>query len=158
MADQPNNKTEFIDIDNARLDEQKQVMSEIREADHCPFCEENLRKYHKEPILKETEHWLLTKNQWPYRFTKHHLMAIYREHITDLENIKPEAGQELIELFQWAVKEFNMPGGGWAMRFGDTDYSAGTVAHLHAQCLVPDINDPDYMEKPVRFKIGKTKK
>lgn len=152
------NKTTFIDIDNAREQEQKQVMEDIRDADHCPFCWENLQKYHQQPIIKETKFWRLTKNQWPYRFTKMHLLAIYKEHIVDLAGIDPEAGKELIELFQWVEKEYKVPGGGWAMRFGDTDYSAGTVAHIHAQFLWPDIHHPNYLEKPVRVKIGKTKK
>lgn len=150
-------KNIHVDLDNARVEEQKSVMNNILDADHCPFCQENLRKYHKEPILKETTYWILTNNQWPYAHTKLHLLAIYKTHATTLSEIKPEAGIELIEIFQWAEKEFQVPGGGFAMRFGDTDYSAGTVAHIHAQFLVPDIHDPNYMDKPVRIKIGKTK-
>ena len=37
-------KKQFVDLDNAREDEQKQVMQEIIEADHCPFCEEKILK------------------------------------------------------------------------------------------------------------------
>lgn len=151
-------KNIHVDLDNARVEEQKNVMTDILSANHCPFCTENLRKYHKEPILKETTYWILTKNQWPYAHTKLHLMAIYKNHATRLSELKPEAGIELIELFQWAEKEYDVPGGGFAMRFGDTDYSAGTVAHIHAQFLVPDIHNPNYMDKPVKIKIGKTKK
>jgi len=149
-------KTEFIDLDNARVDEQRQVMEEIREADHCPFCLENLRAYHKEPFLKEGKYWIVTNNQWPYVHTSVHLLLIYKQHIENLAGIDPEAGAELIQLAQWAEKEYEMPGGGLAMRFGDTDYSAGTVAHLHAQLLVPDIATLDYDDDPVKVTIGKT--
>lgn len=151
-------KNTHIDLDNARIDEQKNIMKDIFQAGHCPFCPENLKKYHKQPIIKETKYWILTKNQWPYKHTKTHLLAIYKDHITNLANLNPVAGQELIELFAWAEKEYNAPGGGFAMRFGDTDYSAGTVAHIHAQFLVPDIHHPEYLKKPVKIKIGKTKK
>ncbi len=157
MTNNTQRKTDFIDIDNSRTTEQTQVMENIRDASHCPFCLENLEKYHKKPIIKETNYWLLTHNQWPYQHTKLHLLAIYKDHITDLSELDPEAGKELIELFSWAQKEFDVPGGGFVMRFGDTDYSAGTVAHLHAQFLVPDIHHPTYNEKPVKVKIGKTK-
>lgn len=149
----PNKK--HVDLDNARVDEQRAVMEQIIEDDQCPFCLENLRQYHKEPILQETNHWILTPNQWPYQNTQLHLLAIYKDHATQLRHLKPAAGRELIKLFQWVEAEYNVPGGGWAMRFGDTDYSAGTVNHIHAQFLVPDIHASNYAEKPVRLKIGK---
>lgn len=146
----------FVDLDNTRLDEQRAVMRDILDADHCPFCQENLQKYHKQPVLKDGKYWLLTTNQWPYEHTKLHLLLIYKAHIEKLGEIDPEAGAELIELAQWAEKEYVMPGGGLAIRFGNTNYSAGTVAHLHAQLLQPDIDAPNYDEKPVKIKIGKT--
>jgi diadenosine tetraphosphate (Ap4A) HIT family hydrolase len=147
-------KTSFINLDNTRLEEQQRVMEEILRQGHCPFCEENLLKYHKQPILKESTHWRLTYNQWPYENTRLHLLAIYKAHAVALHEITPAAGQELIELLQWAEKEFDVPGGSFAMRFGDTDYSAGTVNHIHAQFIVPELNAPTY--QPVRFKIGKS--
>ena len=148
-------KNQHVDLDNARQDDQRAVMQEIIAADHCPFCRENLEKYHKQPILREGTYWLVTHNQWPYKFTKLHLLFIYKSHVTHLPEIDPEAGRELIELAQWAQAEYDVPGGGLAMRFGDTDYSAGTVAHLHAQFLVADIDAEGY--EPVRIKIGKKK-
>ena len=150
------NKPITVDLDNAREKDQIKVMKKIISAGDCPFCLDNLRKYHKRPILKETKHWLLTENQWPYPHTKLHLLAIYKEHAEKLVELKPEAGQELLELMQWAEKHYQVPGGGWCMRFGDTNYSAGTVKHIHAQFLVPDIDAPDYDTKPVKVKIGKT--
>lgn len=146
----------FVDLDNTRVDEQRAVMRDIIAADHCPFCLENLQKYHKQPILKDGKYWLLTTNQWPYEHTKLHLLLIYKVHVEKLGEIDPEAGAELIKLAQWAEKEYSMPGGGLAIRFGNTNYSAGTVAHLHAQLLQPDIDAPNYDEKPVKIKIGKT--
>lgn len=146
----------FVDLDNARLDDQKAVMQDIIAADHCPFCPENLLKYHKEPILKEGRYWLLTTNQWPYANTKVHLLLIHKTHIEHLSELDPASGAELIELAQWAAKEYAIPGGALAMRFGDTEYSAGTVAHLHVQLLLPDIDAPGYDSEPVRIKVGKT--
>lgn len=147
----------FVDLDNARIEEQRQVMRKIITAGHCPFCLANLAKYHKQPILQKGRFWLLTYNQWPYQNTKLHLLAIYKTHAEKLSDLDQAAGQELIKFMQWAEKEFNVPGGAFAVRFGDTNYSAGTVAHIHAQFIWPDISAPDYQQKPVRIKVGKTK-
>lgn len=146
-------KKSFVDIDNAREEEQKKVMQDIIKSDHCPFCEENLGKYHSETMIKEGKFWILTKNKWPYDHTKLHLLVIYKEHVTNLAGLDPEAGKELFEFLKWAEKEYVIPGGGLAMRFGDTNYSAGTVNHLHAQLVQPDLDSPGY--EPVRIKIGK---
>ncbi|NCN45228.1 MAG: hypothetical protein COU63_04580 [Candidatus Pacebacteria bacterium CG10_big_fil_rev_8_21_14_0_10_36_11] len=145
--------TSFVDIDNSREAEQVEVMEQIIEEGICPFCMENFKKYHQETILKETEHWILTPNRWPYENTKLHFLAILKTHAENLQEIPKGAGDELFELLAWLESEKQIPGGGFAMRFGDTNYSAGTIKHIHAQFLVPDIDSPDF--KPVRFKIGK---
>jgi diadenosine tetraphosphate (Ap4A) HIT family hydrolase len=147
------NSHQFVDLDNAREDDQKKVMQEIFDADHCPFCLENLRKYHKQEVLREGKFWMLTSNQWPYKFTKVHLLAIYKEHATKLSDLNPDSGKELLELLQWAEKKFKIVGGGFVMRFGDTNYSAGTVNHLHIQFIQPDISHSKF--EPVRIKLGK---
>jgi diadenosine tetraphosphate (Ap4A) HIT family hydrolase len=143
----------FVDIDNTREDDQREVMQDIISADHCPFCTENLKKYHKQPLLKDGKYWLVTSNQWPYKNTKVHLLIIYKEHAVELSELNPESGKELLEFTAWAEKEYQIPGGGWSMRFGDTNYSAGTVNHIHVQFIQPDIEAPDF--KPVRIKLGK---
>lgn len=143
----------FVDIDNSREEEQVKVMEKIIEDGECPFCMDNFKKYHEQEVVKDGKHWILTPNRWPYKNTRHHLLAILKIHAENLQEIPKGAGEELIELFQWMEKEYSIPGGGWAMRFGDTNYSAGTVKHIHAQFIVPEIDGDDF--KPVRFKIGK---
>jgi len=148
-----NANQKFVDIDNAREADQKIVMQDIIDAGHCPFCQENLKKYHKQPVLKEGKFWILTSNQWPYKFAKVHLLAIYKNHAENLAQIDPKSGVELLEFLQWAEKEYQILGGGWIMRFGDTNYSAGTVNHIHVQFIQPEINNPKF--EPVRIKLGK---
>lgn len=147
--------TEFVDIDNARVEEQKRVMEQIIADGDCPFCLENLKKYHPRPIIRETKHWLLTENAWPYENTKLHLLLIAKTHFENLAGLTPEMGADYVELLKWVEQEYQVPGGGIALRFGDTNYSAGTVLHLHAQFIVPDIDKEDF--QPTRFKIGKNK-
>lgn len=153
MNDDPQRK--HVDLDNARFDDQRDVMREIIANDECPFCLENLKKYHTPPTIKETRHWLLTSNRWPYKNVKHHLLIILKTHKEELTELTAEEGAELAEILAFAQEYTKAPGGGFAMRFGDTDYSAGTVRHLHAQFIVPDIDLPDF--EPTRFKIGKDK-
>ncbi|MBT3512017.1 MAG: hypothetical protein HN466_02990 [Candidatus Pacebacteria bacterium] len=148
-------KNKHVDLDNARNDEQRVIMQEIIDADHCPFCLENFVKYNNQSFLKETEHWFITTNKWPYKNTKYHLLIVLKKHKEMLSELTAVEGAELMEILAFAEEYTQAPGGGFAMRFGDTDYSAGTVSHLHAQFIVPDINAPGF--KPTRFKIGKDK-
>ncbi|NLG06085.1 MAG: HIT family protein [Candidatus Pacebacteria bacterium] len=145
-------KNQFINLANAREEEQKSVMSDIADAKHCPFCREHLAKYHQQTILREGKFWIVTTNQWPYKNTKHHFLLIYKVHATDLSDLSPAAGQELFELVAEMERAYAIKGGGLAMRFGDTDYSAGTISHIHVQLIEPDITNPDFV--PVRIKIG----
>lgn len=137
---------------NARNNEQFSVMNNIAEAGVCPFCPENLKKYHKMEILKEGRYWTLTYNQWPYENTKLHFLAIYKSHAEHFCQLKPESGKDLFELFSWACKKFKVDFGGLAMRFGEPKYTGGTVAHIHVQFIQPDHDKVGF--QPVRFKIG----
>src|SRR3989344_8217092 len=103
-----NNK--FIHMSSIRRADQKKVMEEIEKEGHCPFCIENLKRYHKNPILKEGKYWLLTDNQWPYEKIKHQILAIYKTHIEHIHEMNPEAGAELIKLFQEESKKRSVPG------------------------------------------------
>ena len=102
--------------------------------------------------MKEGIFWILTENQWPYENSKIHFLAIYKDHARDLVDISYEAGAELLELFQWVSLNYSVPGGAMVMRFGDMDYSAGTVGHVHAHFLQPDTQSATY--KPLQFQIG----
>jgi len=153
MTNSTSSPTQFVDLDNARVEEQRQVMAEIIKAGHCPFCAENLEKYHHQPWMKEGKYWLVTTNSWPYENTQHHLLLIYKPHAVRLAELEPAAGQELFVFLAELEKGLALPGGGFSVRFGDTNYSAGSVNHLHAQLIVPDITRPGF--KPVRVKLGK---
>lgn len=148
-----NSKKLQVDLDNAREKDQLEVMERIIEDGGCPFCQENFSKYNRQPILKMGKYWMVTTNQWPYKHTKHHFLLIHHDHIESISEMSSDAGAELIELTKWLIDEYQIPGGGLVTRFGDTNYSAGSVVHLHAQLIQPDLDDPEYM--PTRVKIGK---
>lgn len=151
------NKNPYIDPSNARIDDQKKVMENINEDGVCPFCTENLTKYHKRPILHEGKYWLFTESQWPYENTKHHLLAIAKEHVDHIKDLPPEAGQELFEVFSRLARERKMAGGGVAMRFGSPNEHGSygsTVIHLHAHLLEPDLKNLPDEDPKFKFKFG----
>lgn len=150
-------KSAFVDLENAgRYESQKVVYRQVLKNNESPFLLKNLRKYHQKPILREGKYWYITPNQWPYKGTKHHFLIIAQAYWTTLEEIEPEAAAELLEMAQWLQKKYRVRGGALCLRFGDPNYSAGSVTHLHAQFVEPDREAEDF--EPIRFKIGKEKK
>lgn len=142
----------FVNLANARNNEQRRVMEEIEDNQECPFCPDALHKYHKQPILRQGEHWTLTPNQWPYDNTRVHLLAIAAYHAETIQELRPGSFDELQDHFAWAEQEFKIAAGGLAMRFGDTRKSGATVQHLHSHLIVP--NDDIPQGEKVRFKIS----
>lgn len=142
----------FINLANARTDEQKDVMREILENNECPFCEPVRPKYHKEPILQQGDHWVLTNNQYPYEHTSRHLLAITRYHTEKLADLRSGAMDELQGLLVWAEEEYGVDAGVIAMRFGDKRKTGATIQHLHLHMIVPDPNKP--ADARIRFKVS----
>ncbi len=154
-----NKPIEHIELSTVRHEKQRKVMEQIKEDGVCPFCMENLSKYHKNPILIEGDYWLITDNQWPYEKVKHQVLAIHKEHIEHIKDLKPKAGAELFKLFGQVAKERNIPGGGVAIRFGSNpehgNYGS-SVKHLHAHLIEPDLEALKETEA-FRFKFGQPK-
>ena len=143
--------TDYVNLNNARYDDQRQVMEDIKSDGACPFDEENLAKYHTPPILRQGKYWTITANQWPYEHTRVHLLAIARQHVESIDELDSRAGEELFEHVRWAIKEFQIQFGGLTMRFGDVKHNGASVNHLHAHIIVPDKNKP--ADAKVKFKI-----
>ncbi|MEI6864071.1 MAG: HIT domain-containing protein [Candidatus Adlerbacteria bacterium] len=136
----------------AKSPEYKAVIGAIADTKLCPFCPENFR-YHKHPILKKGRGWILTENSWPYKNTQKHFIIISLKHKEKLVQLSTSDIKEILELSKWAVKKFDLKGGALNMRFGDTDYTGATVAHLHAHLISPQLNKKGIAET-VNFPIG----
>jgi len=130
----------------------KGVISRIQEDGVCPFCPEHLSAYHKNPILKEGEFWLLTENMYPYEGAKYHILLIHKEHVETLEEVSEAAWMELKNLMDAFAKENDIPGGTLVMRFGDTACTGASVSHLHANLVSADGEDPD--RDPILARVG----
>lgn len=124
-----------VNLKHARTDFQRDVMKRIKKDKVCPFCEEHFLKYHTKPIIKRGKHWILTENFQPYEGTKHHLLAVARKHVTSFTKLSPAAHTELLHLFKLEAEKRGIKGGALFMRFGDTDFTGGSVEHLHAQLI-----------------------
>jgi diadenosine tetraphosphate (Ap4A) HIT family hydrolase len=141
---------DFVDVSKARGMDHEQLMQRIIDDGVCPFCPENLAKYHALDPIDETDEWILTPNMHPYEQTDRHWLLISRRHI---EHVRELNDNEWRGLGRLVVKHtVDMPYGALAARFGDTDHTAASVAHLHFHLMQP-IADVD-PENKVRFKIS----
>lgn len=145
----------FVNADNTqhRPDgKYNSVITNIQKDGVCPFCPDQLAKYHKNPIIDETKYWLVTNNMYPYKNVRHHILLIHKEHIETIQEITDEAWKELHTIFLQAIGRSNIPGGTLFIRFGDTRFTGASVSHLHAHLVSSDPDNPEYT--PLLTRIG----
>lgn len=146
-------KEVFLNIQNARTPEQQALMQKIIDDGVCPFCADYFKKYHPRPIIKETDYWFFTENMSPYKGTKYSFIFVYKPaHINNPNQLPPEAVVDLFALLSAATQEYQIPGGAFFMRFGDTRYNGSSVEHLHAHLIMGDADAPEH--ESVRIKLG----
>jgi len=147
-----------VELSNARLAEQHEVMEGILDDGVCPFCVESLAKYHKRPIYERGKFWTVTENQWPYADTNFHLLMIAREHVETLSDFGGRIGPAFAELGKLSAKYLGLYGtntAGLGMRIGNPAETGGTVRHLHAHLLQVDPNAAPGTK--VKMKLGEVK-
>jgi len=146
-------KKNFVNIKNAKNGEYKNVIEEIAKTGKCPFCKDNL-KYHRKPILKRINKWFLTEATWPYKNIRCHFMILGEKHRENFLELKKDDLEAVSSLVKWAIKKYKIKGGGLAIRFGNTDYTGASVAHLHFHLISPKINKKTGNAEVVNFPIG----
>ena len=126
----------FVNLAHTRGGKQERVMKQIHKDGICPFCAENLKKYHEGEIIEESNHWFVTTNDHPYKGMLVHLMFVYkRDHIECLSRLPPQAMADLQKLSRKYIQEMKIDGGTLLLRFGDTNYNGASVSHLHAHII-----------------------
>ncbi len=140
----------FVNIKNARKGEYKRVIEEIAKTGKCPFCKENF-KYHKKPVLKQKGDWILTSVSWPYKNARCHFMILGGKHRENFSELARKDFDDVSYLTKWTIKKYKIKGGALAIRFGDTDFTGASVAHLHFHLISPK---RDKKTKTVEFPIG----
>jgi len=143
----------FVNIKNARKGEYKKVIEKIASIGKCPFCKKNFR-YHKKPVFKRKSGWFLTNNSWPYKNAEHHLIIIGEKHKENFSELTKKDFEAVAYLTKWAIKKYKIKGGGFAMRFGDTNFTGASVSHIHFHIISPKRNKKTKRTKIVKFPIG----
>lgn len=144
-------------LDTARVDAQREKMKQLQRDNVCAFCPEHFDNFHDNPIEIKTDHWLVTKNDYPYEHTSLHLLVIPAEHVTTVSELSPAAKADYLDVIAKIEKHFKLTTYGVAMRSGDFRYNGGSVRHLHAHLLVGDFSDPDNHQK-LKFKFSSVPK
>lgn len=150
-------KNKNLNHEHTRNDIQKALMKKIEADEVCPFCPENIKKYHPKPILKKGKYWFVTENMNPYNGTKLHLLFIYKDHIADISQLNSLHMAELMDLAKefWISDDYiKLSGGGLFMRFGDSDNTGATVSHLHAHMIAGEASLDDQNIEPLKVRLG----
>ncbi|MBI3630829.1 MAG: HIT domain-containing protein [Candidatus Sungbacteria bacterium] len=129
----------FVNIAGAKdRPRYESTLKQIARSGVCPFCPATMR-WHTKPILKRYRGWLITENISVYANAQHHFLIIGRSHKENLEELASRDWNAISFLFNWAIKKFNIKGGGIAMRFGEPAYTGATVRHLHMHLISPHL-------------------
>lgn len=143
----------FVQKKFAKTTAYRDVLATIEKTKRCPFCRENFR-YHRRPILKRSGGWIATENSWPYRGTRIHCLLISERHRERFEELTLRDFGAVSRLVRWLIKQYNIPGGGLALRFGDPRFTGATVRHLHFQLIQPGKKRRGGKIATVQFPIG----
>lgn len=139
-------------LENARSPEQVDDMRALERDGTCIFCPEALRRSPEQRVLRETQHWIVTPNKYPYQGAKLHLLLVPKSHVRDLVDLPPDAFLELQAVLRWVRREYGLNFYGLGARCGDPRYTGGTIEHLHLHLLVGDVRAKNFV--PVRLKLS----
>jgi diadenosine tetraphosphate (Ap4A) HIT family hydrolase len=139
-------------LGNARTAEQLADMRDLEAAGVCIFCPEHLAADPNQRVLHRTAEWTVTPNEFPYRNTRLHLLLVPNEHVTDLADLSPAAQQDFWNALRWVRDHFGLTFYGMAVRNGLSEYTGGTVRHVHVHIIQGDVENPDH--QPVRTRLS----
>jgi ATP adenylyltransferase len=139
-------------LGNYRTEDQRAEMVRLEAAGICLFCPGHLAEDPEHPLLLRTAHWTVTRNRYPYRGTREHLLLVPDEHVTDLADLSSEAQQDFWTVLGWVRDHHTTGHYGIGIRNGDCRFTGGTIRHVHVHVLVGDVEDPDH--EPVRMKFS----
>jgi diadenosine tetraphosphate (Ap4A) HIT family hydrolase len=137
-------------LGNARTPEQVADMQRLEDEGRCLFCPDQLESQQR--LLHRTEHWMVTPNKYPYRGTRMHVMLLPDEHVDDLADLSEAAQRDFWRVLDWVKVHYGLKFYGMVVRNGLSEYTGGTVRHVHVHILQGDIDDPEH--EPVRVKLS----
>lgn len=128
-------------LENCRTMEQLLAMTHHYMNGTCPFCGDSA-EYDTPWLPISGVHWRVKENRWSMAHTKKHLIIAPVVHITELSQVEALAWAEMGPILARIKERYGKIYGGLAFRSGSLAYSAGTVEHLHANILYPDLTGP----------------
>ncbi len=133
------NAHQVLTLTRARKYKQYLAMIEAYKKGDCVFCDP---LGEKNVVLHAADGWRIWENPYPEPNTSLHLVLAPARHIDTDRLPGVEEFIAVGKLFAWAVERYSnrLIGGGVLMRFGSPEFNAGTISHLHAHIMVPDLN------------------
>jgi diadenosine tetraphosphate (Ap4A) HIT family hydrolase len=148
MSADPAERLYFLEA--ARSPEQRRYMEGLERDGICIFCEEHVEQHQAEPVEHRGEHWLVTKNSYPYRGAAAHYLIVARRHVRSFDELPDEAGAELWSIKRALKRQLDPIATATVERSGDMRFNGGSVAHLHVHFVALD----ESPEATVRFKVS----
>lgn len=143
-------KYKFIYPPNARKQDQLDIMINKESNNEDPLAPKNLDPEVQKTIF-ETDHWCITLNRFPYENAKYQILGIVKDDVYKFEELSKDAFDEVQEIINRLIKEYNLDGGAFCWRYGDPAKSGASLKRLHFHVIMPEQN------KKVKFPIGGNK-
>lgn len=153
MVDDYSPNLQYIELACVRTLKQLKEYRLIRQRGHCPFCPENLKLYHDNPILQDLAYWVVTTSDYPYPGTDAHFLLILKAHRQTIGSLTQPEQEEYFSIIKGLESEGKFQGGGICARSGDSLLSGASVKHLHFHVICPTKG-----AEPTRFYMGKGKR
>lgn len=128
----------YVDTSKVRSDEMRKVYEDLEARGICPFCAEHRDEHLTGARVMQTDHWIVTYNNWPYDHTDLHLMITCNYHAEHFSDLRPGSFEDLGDILKQLEKQFHFNHGGFVGRFGNVLKTGASVAHLHFHVIIPD--------------------
>lgn len=127
--------------ENARNPKYRRQLEEIEASGLCPFCPGGHTFTHPSQLVdfvhRDNESWLVKLNSYPLEGAEWHFTLILRSHKERIEEMSDAEVVDLRRAIGWLVRHYSVAGGVLYMRDGEGLLTGATVAHLHAQYVMP---------------------
>lgn len=123
----------YIYPPNARGQEQLDIMLRMEASDRDPMAPE----YIEQEILFMTKYWHVSRNRFPYEGAEQQFLIVAMEPVYRIEDMTPEMWLDLQQVWYKLMREYQMEGGAFCMRFGDPARSGASLTRLHAHLIMP---------------------
>lgn len=129
---------QVLTLTRARSFEQYVTMIQDYLVGKCLFCQPLAPV---NVVFYQVDGWWAWENPFPAKNTVLHVVLAPLRHVPPTEFPSPEDFLAMGKITQHVKRRYTdiLQGGGFLMRFGSPKLNAGTILHLHANIMVPDL-------------------